>query len=52
MNSEQALSGRGLLTPIQRAFLSAFAGLPDQSAFFLTGGTALAEFYLDHREAD
>jgi hypothetical protein len=43
------LSGRGLLTPLQRAFLSAFAGLPDQSAFFLTGGTALAEFYLGHR---
>lgn len=49
MNSQGGLAGRGLLTPIQRAFLSAFAGLPDQSAFFLTGGTALAEFYLGHR---
>ena len=49
MNSQRVLSGRGLLTPIQCAFLSAFAGLADQSAFFLTGGTALSEFYLGHR---
>lgn len=49
MNSQRVLPGRGLLTPTQRAFLSAFASLPDQSAFFLTGGTALAEFYLGHR---
>jgi hypothetical protein len=44
-----ALYGRGLLTPLQRTFLSAFAELPDQSSFYLTGGTALAEFYLGHR---
>jgi hypothetical protein len=43
------LSGRGLLSPIQLAFLSAFAELPDQSRFYLTGGTALSEFYLGHR---
>jgi hypothetical protein len=49
MSSPSVLSGRGLLTPIQRAFLSAFAELADQSAFFLTGGTALTEFYLGHR---
>lgn len=49
MNSQAALSGQGLLTPVQRSFLSAFAGLPDQSNFYLTGGTALAEFYLGHR---
>ena len=49
MSNQEVLPGRGLLTPIQRAFLSAFAGLPDQTAFFLTGGTALAEFYLGHR---
>ena len=41
--------GKGLLTPIQRAFLSAFAGLPDQAHFYLAGGTALAEYYLGHR---
>ena len=43
------LRGRGLLTSIQRAFLKAFAGLPDQEHFYLVGGTALAEFYLGHR---
>lgn len=49
MNSPAALSGHGLLTPVQRTFLSAFSELPDQSNFYLTGGTALAEFYLAHR---
>jgi hypothetical protein len=38
-----------LLTHVQKTFLSAFAQLPDQSNFYLTGGTALAEFYLGHR---
>lgn len=41
--------GKGLLTPIQRAFLKAFAELPDQAQFYLAGGTALAEYYLGHR---
>jgi hypothetical protein len=43
------LKGKGLLTPIQRAFLRVFAELPDQEQFYLAGGTALAEFYLGHR---
>ncbi len=43
------LKGRGLLTPLQRIFSQAFATLPDQNQFFLTGGTALTEFYLGHR---
>lgn len=34
------LKGKGLLTPIQKAFLAAFAGLPDQAQFYLSGGTA------------
>ena len=41
--------GKGLLTPLQKAFLAAFSQLPDQARFYLTGGTALAEFYLGHR---
>jgi hypothetical protein len=49
VNRQTPLYGRGLLTPVQRAFLSAFAELPDQSSFYLTGGTALAEYYLGHR---
>jgi hypothetical protein len=43
------LRGRGLLTPIQRSFISAFSRLSDQSQFYLAGGTALAEYYLGHR---
>ncbi len=43
------LDGKGLLTPIQRDFMAFFASLPDQERFYLTGGTALAEFYLGHR---
>jgi hypothetical protein len=38
-----------LLTPLQQEFLRVFAQLPDQGQFYLTGGTALAEFYLGHR---
>ncbi len=40
------LQGKGLLTSLQRRFLTAFATLPDQDWFYLAGGTALAEFYL------
>ena len=38
-----------LLTPLQQELLRVFAQLPDQEQFYLTGGTALAEFYLGHR---
>ena len=43
------LKGKGLLTPIQRHFLTLFAGVPDQERFYLTGGTALTEFCFGHR---
>jgi hypothetical protein len=43
------LKGNGLLTPNQTTFLEIFAQIPDQERFFLTGGTALAEYYLGHR---
>jgi len=43
------LPGKGLLSPIQEAFLRLFARIPDQEQFYLTGGTALAEFYMGHR---
>jgi hypothetical protein len=43
------LQGKGVLTPIQREALALFATLPDQERFYLTGGTALAEFFLGHR---
>jgi hypothetical protein len=43
------LEGKGILSDIQIAFLELFAGLSDQDQFYLTGGTALAEYYLGHR---
>jgi len=43
------LKGRGILSEFQKAFLQLFASLPDQERFYLTGGTALAEYYLGHR---
>jgi predicted nucleotidyltransferase component of viral defense system len=42
-------NAHNLLTPLQQSFLRVFAQLPDQSQFYLTGGTALAEYYLGHR---
>ena len=43
------LKGKGILSDFQKAFLQLFASLPDQERFYLTGGTALAEYYLGHR---
>lgn len=37
------------LTPLQKAFLDRFFRLEVGQSFFLTGGTALAAFYLHHR---
>jgi len=45
------LEGKGLLTPLQRAFLDVFVKIPDQEQFYMTGGTALAEYYLGHRQS-
>ncbi len=38
-----------LLSPLQREFLSAFFSRQSGQLFFLTGGTALAEYYFHHR---
>lgn len=38
-----------ILTPLQRRFLEAFSKTALTKDFFLTGGTALAHFYLQHR---
>ena len=43
------LKGKGLLSAGQRRFLRLFSKTPDSTHFYLTGGTALAEFYLGHR---
>lgn len=45
--------GKEILTSRQLAFLEAVAGNPELSAkVYLTGGTALAAFYLNHRESE
>ena len=49
MVRSNVLQGKGLLTPLQKTFLRAFAQLADQAQFYLTGGTALSEYYLGHR---
>lgn len=38
-----------ILTPLQKESLEIFFSLPDADNFYLTGGTALAAFYLQHR---
>ncbi len=40
-----------LLTPLQERFLQLFFGTRTGQAFFLTGGTALAAFYFQHRKS-
>lgn len=42
---------RGLLSPFQQELLLRFFTLDDSSHFYLTGGTALAEYYLGHRKS-
>lgn len=49
MSENSPLHGSGILTPLQKRFLELFANLPDQSQFYLAGGTALSEYYLGHR---
>ena len=40
---------KGIISKIQKDFLSFFSKIPDHKNFYLTGGTALAEFYFGHR---
>lgn len=41
-----------ILTPLQKTFILKFSESPLQETFFLTGGTALSAFYLQHRLSD
>ena len=43
------MAAPSLLTPLQSAFLQAFFSRQTGHLFFLTGGTALAEYYFRHR---
>lgn len=45
------LVGKGIVTPLQRDVIRHFAELADSELFYLTGGTALSEFYLAHRKS-
>jgi len=45
------LRGKETLIPIQKDLLYEIGKIPEASFFFLTGGTALAEFYLGHRRS-
>jgi len=38
-----------LLTPFQKKVLKAFTEIEESKAFYLTGGTALSAFHLEHR---
>jgi len=49
MSKKLAVKKFGILTAIQKTFLEIFSELPDKAQFYLTGGTALAEYYLGHR---
>jgi hypothetical protein len=49
MSKKLSVNKFGILTPIQKTFLEIFSELPDKAQFYLTGGTALAEYYLGHR---
>lgn len=42
---------KGLITAFQHELLQLFFSLPDSRHFFLTGGTALSEYYLGHRNS-
>ena len=41
-----------IISNVQKRILILFGDVPDSGAFYLTGGTALAEFYLKHRKSN
>jgi predicted nucleotidyltransferase component of viral defense system len=45
------LKSKGIITDLQKEILLIFSKLPDSEMFYLTGGTALAEFFLGHRRS-
>jgi hypothetical protein len=45
------LKSKGIITDLQREILIIFSQIHDSKMFYLTGGTALAEFYLGHRKS-
>jgi len=45
------LKGKGTITAFQKEVLISLANISDMSYFYLTGGTALAEFFFGHRRS-
>jgi len=45
------LKSKKILTPFQKEVLTFFSKIKDSTYFLLTGGSALAEFYLGHRKS-
>lgn len=45
------LQNKGILSPTQKSILTSFSRIKDYASFYLTGGTALAEFSLGHRRS-
>lgn len=41
-----------IISTVQEKILRSFAGIKDSDQFYLTGGTALAYFYLKHRQSN
>ncbi len=45
------LWSKGIVTGLQREILHVFTTVPDASSYYLSGGTALADFFLAHRKS-
>ncbi|MGQ9723684.1 MAG: nucleotidyl transferase AbiEii/AbiGii toxin family protein, partial [Candidatus Jordarchaeum sp.] len=45
------LKGKGIISKFQKRIIETVKNIPDFAYFYLTGGTALAEFYLGHRKS-
>ncbi|MEW6554165.1 MAG: nucleotidyl transferase AbiEii/AbiGii toxin family protein [Actinomycetota bacterium] len=45
------LSSKGIVTELQREVLRVFATVPDAGNYYLSGGTALADFFFAHRKS-
>lgn len=43
------LKGKGIISPLQKALLNDLREVSDTDFFYLTGGTALSEFFFGHR---
>jgi len=45
------LKSKGIVSELQKGILNIFSNIADSKMFYLTGGTALSEFYLAHRKS-